>query len=342
VRLSRDHSSSSTLRYDWIVVVLSAVFELGVVLDARGHLQGQVDSTLLSDRHAPLYGGVVLVGAFLAASAGRNRAYGFPWRLALPYGYDLSLAGVVLFLASGVADLFWHAAFGVETGLTTLLSPTHVLLALAGGLMVSGPLRATGHRLLPGVSQSWIALAPALIAAGYVFGLATILTAYAHPLLGPYAVWAPVSASRPAYLTQPLGVASILLQSAIQVGLLLLLVRTWRLPPGAVTVLIAFSSLPVILLTDEYAFVPAVLVAGVIADLIHFLVRPSIAQRARFSLFAFSVPLVFYSLYFLTLQVGSGLGWSVHLVAGAVVLAGVTGLLVSFLIMPSLTGPTRS
>jgi hypothetical protein len=97
-------------------------------------------------------------------------------------------------------------------------------------------------------------------------------------VLGPYAIWAPVSASRPAYLTQPL----------------------------------------------------------------YLLVRPTIAHRARFSLFAFSVPVVVYGLYFLTLQLGPELGWSVHLVAGAVVPGGVTALLVSFLIMPSLTGPSRS
>jgi hypothetical protein len=202
---------------------------------------------------------------------------------------------------------------------------------------VSGPLRAAGHSLNTERAPGWIALAPALIAAGYVFGLVTILTAYAHPLVGAYAVWAPLSASRPASLTQPLGVASILLQAAIQMGLVLVLVRSWGLPLGAVTLLIAASSLPVVVLSDAYGFVPGVLLAGVIADLLHLLLRPSVARAPRLYLFAFSVPVVFYGLYFLTLQVSYGVGWSIHLVAGSVLLAGMAGLLVSFLQVPSLT-----
>jgi hypothetical protein len=334
-RLLRGGYPSGGLRYDWLFVLATAIFGLGVILDARGHLQGTVDTTLLSPRHAPLYGGILLVGVFLAASFGRNRAAGHPWRRALPPGYELSLVGVLLFFFSGAADLMWHAVFGVETGLATLLSPTHVLLALAGGLVVSGPLRAATHRLAPGGAPGWTALSPALVAAAYVLGLVTILTAYAHPLVGTYAMQAPPSASRPVSLTQPLGVASILLQTALQMGMALVLVRNWRLPPGALTLLISASSLPVIVLSDQFGFVPGVLLSAVIAELQYLLLRPSATRPASFYLFAFSVPVVFYGLYFASLQVGYGVGWSSHLVAASVLVAGIAGLLIGWLVMPA-------
>jgi hypothetical protein len=328
------------LRYDWMVVAMSAVFGTGVILDARGHLQGLVDNTVLSPRHAPLYGGVLLVGILLAASAGRNRADGYPWRCSLPPGYELSLVGVLLFLATGVADLIWHAVFGIEAGLTTLLSPTHVLLAVAGGLVLSGPLRAASHRSVPRPHPGWTALAPALIAAAYVVGLMTILTAYAHPLVGAYAAWAVLSASRPASLTQPLAVASIALQTAIQMGVVLWLIRNWRLPAGALTLLISASGLPVIVLSDAYGFAPGVVLAGAVADGLYLLLRPSLVRPARFYAFAFSLPVTFYSLYFLALQFGPGVGWSAHLVVGSVVLAGVTGVLLALLAVPQGARPS--
>jgi hypothetical protein len=46
------------------------------------------------------------------------------------------------------------------------------------------------------------------------------------------------------------------------------------------------------------------------------------------------VPLVFYSLYFLALQMVGGIWWPIHLWAGGIALAGVTGWLMSYLILP--------
>jgi hypothetical protein len=51
-------------------------------------------------------------------------------------------------------------------------------------------------------------------------------------------------------------------------------------------------------------------------------------------LFAFAVPVSYYAFYFAALKVTQGLGWSVHLWTGSIVLAGVIGLLLSYLIIP--------
>ena len=51
--------------------------------------------------------------------------------------------------------------------------------------------------------------------------------------------------------------------------------------------------------------------------------------------FAVVTPVLFSLFYYLTLIVaGGGIWWSVHLWTGAIVLSGITGLLVSLLLMP--------
>ena len=71
----------------------------------------------------------------------------------LPTGYGLSLVGCALFGLGGVIDMFWHLRFGIEVSLQALISPPHLLLMAALGLIVTGPLRAAcfyhGKALLP-------------------------------------------------------------------------------------------------------------------------------------------------------------------------------------------------
>src|SRR5262249_26958983 len=61
---------------------------------------------------------------------------------------------------------------------------------------------------------------------------------------------------RPSWLTEPLGLASILLQAALLMGAVLLVVRRWLLPFGALTVLITVSSALMSVLQDRYVLLP--------------------------------------------------------------------------------------
>jgi hypothetical protein len=60
-------------------------------------------------------------------------------------------------------------------------------------------------------------------------------------------------------------------------------------------------------------------------------------------LFAFAVPAILYLFYFLNLAIveplrfQSGISWSVHFWAGSIVLAGITGFLLSYVVFPPLT-----
>ena len=59
---------------------------------------------------------------------------------AIPIGYGTSVAGVVVFMAGAIGDMFWHIIFGIEVSIDALLSPTHLLLLIGALLILSGPL----------------------------------------------------------------------------------------------------------------------------------------------------------------------------------------------------------
>jgi TolB protein len=139
---------------------------------------------------------------------------------------------------------------------------------------------------------------------------------------------------RPFWLTQSLGVSSILLQSALLMGLVCLLLRRWRLPFGALTLIITLNSLFMVVLRDRYILLPAALGTGLVADLLLISLQPSSARPRRSHVFAFTAPVVLYGLYFLTLFATAGVTWSITLIGGSVVVAGIVGLLVSFLLVP--------
>jgi TolB protein len=139
-----------------------------------------------------LYSAMAIVGLFLVVTALRWRSRGNPWLQTLPPGYGLSLIGVGLFGVGGGADLIWHVVFGVEFSVDALLSPTHLLLASAGVLIVAGPLRAA-WRNPERASQRWLAKVPAVLSLVLLLSLFTGLTQFVHPLTDTWAERAPVA-----------------------------------------------------------------------------------------------------------------------------------------------------
>jgi hypothetical protein len=91
---------------------------------------------------------------------------------------------------------------------------------------------------------------------------------------------------------------------------------------------------------DRYALILVALVAGIVADLLVWLLKPTTTRSAALRLFAFFVPAVLYLLYFLTLILTSGISWSIHLWLGSTLLAGIAGLLLSYVRVP-LLGPVE-
>jgi hypothetical protein len=88
---------------------------------------------------------------------------------------------------------------------------------------------------------------------------------------------------------------------------------------------------------DHYRFIPAAALAGLGADLLIRWLTPSRERSRGIRLFAFAVPVLYYVFYFVVLMLTQGINWSIHLWTGSIVLAGMVGLLLSYLIIPPLT-----
>ena len=156
-------------------------------------------------------------------------------------------------------------------------------------------------------------------------GRQIMVTASGHPTLAN------------AFQVEDLGVAGVVLQSILLIGAVLLLITSWTLPVGALTVMFTGNGLLMALFDDRYRLVILVLAAGILADLLLALLKPSVERRRRLYLFAVAVPVILYALYFLALHVTQEIGWSIHLWLGALVLAGLSGWLVSYLYVSALS-----
>ncbi|MBK8135578.1 MAG: hypothetical protein IPK52_07045 [Chloroflexi bacterium] len=334
------HYPESSRRFDLIFSVLSLWILAGLYLDgsAHHHIPDLIE-TFFTPWHAVLYSGFAVSAGLLLITQWRNVSQGYDWAHSLPKGYITSLFGSVIFLFSGVADFLWHTAFGFEVGLEALVSPSHLSLAVGGILIISGPLRATLHRSTQQVIKGWHELLPAILS---LLGILSVLTFFN----GDFAIitYPNFMVVRPpgddTFFNDIHGLASVLIPSALLIGVILFALRHWTLPPGTLTLLITGNSLLMTWfhLKEVYRYpqiLIAVVLAGFAADVLYALLKPSHSRLKALRLFAFAVPAILFALFFLTLITTAGIWWSVHLWTGAVFLAGVVGLLLSFLTHPS-------
>jgi Tol biopolymer transport system component len=160
---------------------LAVVLMGGVIQDGWAHGHGLVDQSFITPWHAILYATMALNGIVLGAMAVLNLRRGYAPNRILPFGYRMSLAGVIVFAAGGVFDFWWHSLFGIETDINALISPSHIWLALGGALIFCGPLRSIAARYGPSTG-GWRITGPAILSAVALLTLIGFFTQYAQPI----------------------------------------------------------------------------------------------------------------------------------------------------------------
>lgn len=296
--------------YDWLVLATSAWLVGGGYLDSWAHGHLRTMDTFFTPWHAVLYSGFAACFAVLGVRWLRERA--------LPEGYGLSLAGCVLFAVGGVADMFWHTIFGIERQIAAVLSPSHLWLIVAGGLIVTGTMRA----VRPGAGG----LAPpvAVLGAAVAFCWLGLTTEFAQPYLQRTA--ASTSRGALSYDTAVrLGMFGVMLQSALLVALVTYLRRRFELPFGSLTVIVGLQAFVQGAATNLDFMVLVGVLGGLAGDLW------LLVLRNRPAVLAFAIPASLYACYIIALQLVEGTWWEVHALTGIVVVAGLTGWLVSVL-----------
>jgi hypothetical protein len=167
------------------MVALGGWLTGGLYLDGWAHTHDRVLETFFTPWHGVLYSGMLASLAVLAFVWIRNVRQGLAWLEGLPRGYGLSLVGALLFGVGGLSDLVWHEMFGIEDGVDALLSPTHLVLAFGGILIVSGPLRSMWVR--PDEPQRLMQYLLVALSLTFLLSVFTFFTQFAHPVTQPLA-----------------------------------------------------------------------------------------------------------------------------------------------------------
>ena len=325
----------SSLGLDAWVALCCAWLIGGLFLDGWAHINLPQLETFFTPWHGVLYSGFLVTALSLMGAVWRNRRQGLTWRAAVPIGYDMAVRGILLFALGGMSDLVWHTVFGIERSIDALLSPPHLLLAVGGAMLGSGPAQAAWRRIRPTAQgEGWAELWPMLLGTTVLHALITFFTMYAHPF---GTIWA---ASMDGRLTT-IGVTGALVHAAVWVGLTLFILRRWpQLPFGSLTLLTAAPLVLLavirahILLTGPEPLIAVALLGGLAADTLAWRLQPSFERPGALRLFAFLVPAVLYLFYYLAVAWSGHLGWTLPFWTGSVVQVGLVGWLLSYLVVP--------
>ncbi|HEX7734441.1 MAG TPA: hypothetical protein VF458_06255 [Ktedonobacteraceae bacterium] len=351
--------ATSGLRFDWIMVVAAVWWLGGLFIDGWAHSNIPQLETFFTPWHAVFYSGYLAVALILLVqvllnlrdqttsekgvvpswgTVVRESLPGRRWLQAIPRGYELTALGLVIFFFCGLGDMTWHILLGIEKSTEALLSPTHLGLGLGLGMALSGPLRAAWRRSKG--APSWKQLGPAILSLTFTFSLLTFFTSYASALVGLWPIYDdPSSATR--------GISNILLTTGLTMGFVLLAARRWKLPFGTFTFMLGLNGALMAVFHPPALLVsfPTGLLGGLAADLLYRFLQPTLKQPASMRLFAFLVPLVMYMVYFVDLLIvgplffGSGIAWTTPFWAGAPVIAGIVGFLLSYVMIPPASLP---
>ncbi len=315
-------------RFTWVMLALMTWFISGLYIDGWAHNHGRVDQSFFTPWHAIFYSGYAAVVGGLGGMMLLNRLRGYAWHLAIPAGYERALTGAIVFAFGGAFDLVWHTLFGIEESFEALLSPSHVLLAFGMVLVMSSPMRAAWRTTSASSPSSLLAQLPLLISITFTLSIITFMSGYLHPFMDYWpALW------RDGDRGQVQGIGGILLQTALLMGFVLMAVRHWRLAWGALTIMFTLNAAFMSVLQDHHLMIIVAAVAGILADTLLTLLRPSSARPAAFRWFAFLVPMILYTCYLVALKLTLGLTWSTHLITGAPVLAALVGVGLSYLVL---------
>ncbi|HET9085409.1 MAG TPA: hypothetical protein VFN41_13495, partial [Candidatus Limnocylindrales bacterium] len=127
-------------------------------------------------------------------------------------------------------------------------------------------------------------------------------------------------------IRQGFGAAGLLVGATLLAGAVVWMRRRYgSMPLGAYAVVIGAPIAMATVLDDQYRLLPAIALGALAAELV---VRRWPAGRSRVGdgIVAFLIPAIVFALYFATLMMSGGIGWTIHLWLGAIVTVGIIGL----------------
>ena len=344
-------STKSMHSFHYLMIGLIIVLQIGGIIDARTHVFYGVEiESFFVPAHYFLYGGWLVILGSIGAYVGLQVRKGSKPADWLPPRYALVALGAILFGISGGLDAVWHTLFGFELNLEILLSPSHLVLFLAFGLIYFGvlshaiyqyDLSAREHQ-----NSFWKSL-PLIIGIASLFVIVFWPTWYFDPFSADYASKGAIVGVRDAYnfidygspIAAIAGVGGILLTTLILIPFVVLPLYRWHLPSGSLTFILVWVFIQRAVIVGVYNYLPAVLGAALVGEIIWAWMRRGGEARLTsplgYRILAFCVPLALFSIYFLIVAfMPNGVTWPIHLWFGSIWMAAVAGVLMSFTMLP--------
>ncbi|MEO1290129.1 MAG: hypothetical protein AAFV93_20445, partial [Chloroflexota bacterium] len=280
-----------------------------------------------------------------------NVGKGHRFMKALPQGYILSLIGVFIFGIGGLGDMLWHIAFGIEDGIEALYSPTHLILAIGYCTVLVGVIMSAWVR--QDLKSNWHDLGWVLLTATCLLSIFTFFTQHLHFVTNFEGILSqPIGSDNQEALTTAV-LSSYIIVTSLMIGLVLLLMKRWRLPSGAITFIFTLNSLlmglMLILDFDSMDFVTFLLlmllmtaptlITGIIGDVMAWRMKIGHNTPNLIRVVATVMGVLLGGLYLSAIAIlgvidGGSFWWEIHTLAGIPTLTGLTGFLLSILVFP--------
>jgi hypothetical protein len=261
----------------WITALL-VLWQAGAHVDAWYHAHNGFEiESFLTWPHALLYGGWACTGVVVLLAGLQGAQRGSSLRDWLPAGYPLILLGVALFGLGGAFDAVWHALFGFEVRVETLLSPAHLWLVASYTLSVFGLMQAGAdyrNRARNSGYRPALADIPLIVGCSLLFRVLLWSLFYSEPLAVDYASGGVGISRLGAYQGMALltdvarvaGVTGLLLHSVLLVLVLVVPLRRLRLPGGAIAAIMLWDALLIVAVTDMWLYLPAAICAALVGE----------------------------------------------------------------------------
>ncbi len=333
----------ASLRDDVIGVILGAALVGGVLIDAWAHTNVlSSDSGFFTPWHAMLYTGFAGSAAWTWWLAFRHRSENaLWWRNSWPAGYGIGAIATLLFFVGGAMDMLWHSIFGVEVSIRAALSPSHLLISVAGTLLVTNQLRSWwasgegGWRTVTGLTS---------ISLGTTFAMTVLVGMTSLNTIAPTLAFAPVRGVASTQTAAAQGIQSYLIGTAFLLIPFLLVQRRRRVPGTATAIALGVGLFQ--LIQREFplpatAAILGMILGALLADLalwrLDLLRGPTAPGRLPIAAGIFAAAL--WSGHLLGLHFAAGIHWPAELWAGIVVVTAILGALMGLLAASPRTQP---
>jgi hypothetical protein len=366
----------TTWREDMITMALAIWPITAMFFDGRGHNNKTGQESFFSLAHIFLYAGMTVLGIWIGVLVTRYQGLQFrkslmPDLKLIPVGYGVAIIGLLTLAIGGPTDFAWHSAYGFEVGVDAIYSPPHLALFFGGLLVASTGIRSMWAK--QDIALDFKAFLPVTVSTTLFIGVAGFITMYLSAFMTNVTPtsdfvhdyqthfkddFTDQTISLNAgltgygddqwpyyYYSASHGMASMIVTTLVLLGPILLNLRRWSVPFGAVTLIFTGYGLLVNIMTEyrDIVLIVPLIITGLAIDVMQ---RQFAGQRedGRLSLGGIraigpAAALILWVSYYAVLALDKGIGWEPTLWVGALIIGTMTGFGVAFLVAPPSYGP---